>query len=364
MVVWTETDVSLVSRRQRRVCFVYIDDCAQLCYGPSLSFSQLSWLLRPFWEMFQSGVLFSDRQFFSIGGGAEWRVDFLCFGNILGSLNCDLNCGLILGRSLIVFYWNFLLFDAHGWHHFIYGMIAWVNLPLSDKYGWLDSVYGRMDLINGLVSLFDGLLLNMYECCNQIFSYVLLVFDQTLLSDLFWFSILTPFAKPAMSDILKMMANLHFTEKEIEEIDTLHFEDEHQEFPLEDTSTIGQNMFFFKFVTVNNAASVLARCPWSFNGDLLALKTFDKLLSPLEYDFNPLPIWIHIFNIPLGLMTAKVGEMLGNQFGTSLATDLRDGAGRMGEFMRIQAEIDCSKPLCRFVVVGKDRNGKPRIFPV
>ncbi|KAK8714271.1 hypothetical protein V6N13_149464 [Hibiscus sabdariffa] len=228
MVVWTETDVSLVSRRQRRVCFVYIDDCAQLCYGPSLSFSQLSWLLRPFWEMFQSGVLFSDRQFFSIGGGAEWRVDFLCFGNILGSLNCDLNCGLILGRSLIVFYWNFLLFDAHGWHHFIYGMIAWVNLPLSDKYGWLDSVYGRMDLINGLVSLFDGLLLNMYECCNQIFSYVLLVFDQTLLSDLFWFSILTPFAKPAMSDILKMMANLHFTEKEIEEIDTLHFEDEHQ----------------------------------------------------------------------------------------------------------------------------------------
>ncbi|KAK8583986.1 hypothetical protein V6N12_068238 [Hibiscus sabdariffa] len=31
-----------------------------------------------------------------------------------------------------------------------------------------------------------------------------------------------------MSDILKMMANLRFTEKEIDETDTLHFEDEHQ----------------------------------------------------------------------------------------------------------------------------------------
>ncbi|KAK8614986.1 hypothetical protein V6N13_068772 [Hibiscus sabdariffa] len=101
-----------------------------------------------------------------------------------------------------------------------------------------------------------------------------------------------------MSDILKMMANLRFTEKEIEEIDMLHFEGEHQvegseswlagkvltpihidhelfirvfrvvwkEFPLEDTS-IGQNMFLFKFVTVDNVASVLARCPWSFNVD-------------------------------------------------------------------------------------------------
>ncbi|KAL4362015.1 hypothetical protein GQ457_04G025740 [Hibiscus cannabinus] len=63
-------------------------------------------------------------------------------------------------------------------------------------------------------------------------------------------------------------------------------------------------------------------------------------------------------------MTAREGEFLGNQFGSSIATDLRDGDGLLGDFLRIHAEINCGLPLCRFIAIGKDHSGKPRIFPI
>ncbi|KAK8593068.1 hypothetical protein V6N12_045155 [Hibiscus sabdariffa] len=69
-------------------------------------------------------------------------------------------------------------------------------------------------------------------------------------------------------------------------------------------------MFLFKFEKISVAIIVLGRCPWSFNGDLLPRKPFDKMLSPSDYDFTSLPIWIRIFNVLLGLMTAKFGEWL------------------------------------------------------
>ncbi|KAL4387855.1 hypothetical protein GQ457_09G016040 [Hibiscus cannabinus] len=166
-----------------------------------------------------------------------------------------------------------------------------------------------------------------------------------------------------------------FRMKDLEGMDALQFEDDHhvegldklivgKDHPLEDASILNLIMFLFKFWKLEDVDFVLDRCPWSFDGDLLALQCFDKSLSPHDYDFRWLPIWIKVCNIPLGLMTAKVGEVLGNQFGASIATDLRDGDGRLEEYLCIQAVIDGGIPLHRFVVIGNDRNGKPRVCPV
>ncbi|KAL4369328.1 hypothetical protein GQ457_05G021480 [Hibiscus cannabinus] len=93
--------------------------------------------------------------------------------------------------------------------------------------------------------------------------------------------------------------------------------------------------------------AVLNRCPWSFDGELLALKPFDAMLSPGEYNFHPLCIWARIYQVPLGLMNQQTGEKIGNKMGTHKAVDLREGDGRLGEFLRIRTEIDSSKPLRR-----------------
>ncbi|KAL4283624.1 hypothetical protein GQ457_16G014760 [Hibiscus cannabinus] len=135
--------------------------------------------------------------------------------------------------------------------------------------------------------------------------------------------------------------------------------------PLEEATSLGPNMFLFKFKREEDKDFFLGRCPWTVDGELLALKPFDKLLSPKDYDFHPLPIWIRIYDVPLGLMSSKVGEAVGNKFGTSIATDLRDENGCSGEYLRVRVEIDSSKPLKRCTVLGRNKkSGQPRVCMV
>ncbi|KAL4295344.1 hypothetical protein GQ457_12G013630 [Hibiscus cannabinus] len=134
--------------------------------------------------------------------------------------------------------------------------------------------------------------------------------------------------------------------------------------PLEDASPLGPNLFLFKFKKVEDREFVLNRCPWSFDGELLALKPFDGMLSPGEYNFYPLHIWARIYQIPLGLMSQQTGEQIGATMGVHKAVDLREGDGRMGEYLRVRTEIDSSKPLRRFVALGKLADGRLRMCPV
>ncbi|KAL4297993.1 hypothetical protein GQ457_12G013480 [Hibiscus cannabinus] len=135
--------------------------------------------------------------------------------------------------------------------------------------------------------------------------------------------------------------------------------------PLEEVTSLGPNMFLFKFKKDEDRDFVLGRCPWTFDGELLALKPFDKLLSPKDYDFHPLPIWMRIYDVPLGFMSSKVGEAVGNKFGKCIATDLRDEKGCSGEYLRVRVEIDSSRPLKRCTVLGKNaKTGQPHVCMV
>ncbi|KAL4323693.1 hypothetical protein GQ457_11G021010 [Hibiscus cannabinus] len=199
-----------------------------------------------------------------------------------------------------------------------------------------------------------------------------------------------------MSDLTSLMANLMFTEEDLEGMETLQFEEERQvegsetwlvgkviasspidhdkllrvfkaiwkDHPLEVVPVLRKNMFLFKFGVKDDVDYALDRCPWTFHGNLLSLRQFDKLLGPQDYDFKALPIWTRVFNVPLSFMMEKVDEKLGNQMGVNIATDLHEGAGHSGEFMRTRVEIDYTLPLRRFIVVGKNRSWKPRIYPL
>ncbi|KAL4324997.1 hypothetical protein GQ457_11G001760 [Hibiscus cannabinus] len=132
--------------------------------------------------------------------------------------------------------------------------------------------------------------------------------------------------------------------------------------PLEDAASLGPNMFLFKFRKVEDKDFVLGRCPWTFDGELLALKPFDRLLTPKEYNFHPLPIWIRIYDVPLGYMNSKAGETIGNKIESHIATDLRDEMGCAGEYLRLRIEINSSKPLKRCTVLGRlMKSGQPRV---
>ncbi|GMI89639.1 hypothetical protein HRI_002633200 [Hibiscus trionum] len=61
-------------------------------------------------------------------------------------------------------------------------------------------------------------------------------------------------------------------------------------------------------------------------------------------------------------MTSKVGEAIGNKFEESVATNLCEDNGCMGEYLRLRVEIDSSKPLKRYTVMGRNiKTGQPRV---
>ncbi|KAL4319473.1 hypothetical protein GQ457_18G011570 [Hibiscus cannabinus] len=134
--------------------------------------------------------------------------------------------------------------------------------------------------------------------------------------------------------------------------------------PLEVASPLGPNMFLFKFKKLEDKEFVLNSCPWSFDGELLALKPFNGMLSPGEYNFYPLHIWVKIYQIPLGLMSQQTGERIGSTMGIHKAVDLREGDGRMGEYLRVRTEIDSSKLLRKFIALGKLADERLRMCPV
>ncbi|KAE8657927.1 hypothetical protein F3Y22_tig00116976pilonHSYRG00123 [Hibiscus syriacus] len=129
---------------------------------------------------------------------------------------------------------------------------------------------------------------------------------------------------------------------------------------LSESSILKDNMFLFKFKTLSDKLAIMKRTPWSFEGMLLAIVHFDPKLSLQEFDFQPLAVWVRIYELPMGYMKIETAEKFGNRIGKTIATDTRPGDGRMGDFLRVRVEIDSSKPLRICVKMGIFTNGDLR----
>ncbi|KAE8691237.1 hypothetical protein F3Y22_tig00110890pilonHSYRG00156 [Hibiscus syriacus] len=124
---------------------------------------------------------------------------------------------------------------------------------------------------------------------------------------------------------------------------------------LEDSSILRENMFLFKFKTLNDKLTIMRRTPWSFNGTLLALVHYDLTLSLEEFDFAPLAVWVSIHELPLGLMRKATAIKNGNKIGQTIAIDIRLEEGRMKDFLRVLVEINYSKTLRHFEESSRSR---------
>ncbi|MBA0817826.1 hypothetical protein Gohar_022187, partial [Gossypium harknessii] len=79
-----------------------------------------------------------------------------------------------------------------------------------------------------------------------------------------------------------------------------------------------------------------------------------------SYEFQMVPFWLRIYNIPIELMDRQIALDVGNSIGELVAIDWKDRYGSWTEFMRLKVKIDVSKPLRR-IVKYMDRDGIERI---
>ncbi|KAK5833211.1 hypothetical protein PVK06_017029 [Gossypium arboreum] len=82
---------------------------------------------------------------------------------------------------------------------------------------------------------------------------------------------------------------------------------------------------------------------------LLAMVPFIKRQILGQYNFNIIPFWIRVYNIPFEQTDRQVAIDIGSEVGEVMAIDWRDREGCWIGYIRIRIKIDVSKPLRRVV---------------
>jgi hypothetical protein len=108
---------------------------------------------------------------------------------------------------------------------------------------------------------------------------------------------------------------------------------------------LGDNFFLFSFLQPGGKRRATIEGPWEFGGDLLIVVDFDekKRLKDLEFIYTP--VWIRVFDLPLGMMNEATGRKIGDKVGKTLEVDAEDDGSVIGKYLRIKVRLDVRKPL-------------------
>lgn len=120
---------------------------------------------------------------------------------------------------------------------------------------------------------------------------------------------------------------------------------------------LDSNMFLVKFDNFVDLKRVLADGPWSFERNLVVLKSIDSDEQPSEFEMTKVLFWIRLLSVPLsrtnktfvGGIAAKLGEVMEVDNAYFL---------NKGKHIRAIVMINITKPLCRFVTVLNVHNTK------
>ena len=103
---------------------------------------------------------------------------------------------------------------------------------------------------------------------------------------------------------------------------------------------------------------VWVRQSWSFNKALIVLVDFDGYSSPSDVNMDWCPFWVQVHGLPLGLMSEKVGIVLGEALGEVLDVDSSDDQLAWGRRMQIRVNVNVHKPLRMGKVISLEESKK------
>ena len=93
---------------------------------------------------------------------------------------------------------------------------------------------------------------------------------------------------------------------------------------------MGENRFLFVFQEEMGRRKAVENGPWTFNKDLLVVEEFDLAKTIDEYTFKKVPIWVRIYNVPLGMMCKDLAEDIGEQIGDLVEVDTGEDGTAVG----------------------------------
>ncbi|KAM0841150.1 hypothetical protein ACQ4PT_059197 [Festuca glaucescens] len=126
---------------------------------------------------------------------------------------------------------------------------------------------------------------------------------------------------------------------------------------------MGANVVLFTFVQESGKRKALFEGPWMANNDLIVMVDFDPSKSLEDYVFDTIPIWIRVMKLPLGWMNRDTGLEIGDMVGESVDVEVGEDSNAVGEFLKMKARINITKPLMRGFMLNVGENKPPKWCP-
>lgn len=124
--------------------------------------------------------------------------------------------------------------------------------------------------------------------------------------------------------------------------------------------TMGKNIFLIKFLQPSGKRKALEEGPWMFRDEALVFEEFDPRKTLEEYKFSSMPVWIRVSGLPLGMLNASAGELIGDQVGEFMDAEVAVDAVSRLRILRVRVRINIGEPLWRGINVHdeeKQRSG-------
>ncbi|XBI27962.1 hypothetical protein VPH35_052301 [Triticum aestivum] len=124
-----------------------------------------------------------------------------------------------------------------------------------------------------------------------------------------------------------------------------------------DCKEAGDNRFVFTFKQESGKRKTLEDGPWMFDKELVVVEDYDPGKRIEDYDFNEIPIWVRIFNLPLGMMNEDSTEEMGNIIGRFVEVDAGEDGRAIGKFLRVKVRMNIEKPVMRGFTLDDEEGG-------
>ncbi|XP_039007104.1 uncharacterized protein LOC120134738 [Hibiscus syriacus] len=104
-------------------------------------------------------------------------------------------------------------------------------------------------------------------------------------------------------------------------------------------SLAGSNLYIFSFASKSVREWVLENGPWHIINKPLILRKWEPNLKRLSFDISKIPIWVHLYNIPLELFSQAGLSYIASGIGIPISMDSVTASKSMLEFAKVCVEI-------------------------
>ncbi|KAK2648341.1 hypothetical protein Ddye_015830 [Dipteronia dyeriana] len=126
---------------------------------------------------------------------------------------------------------------------------------------------------------------------------------------------------------------------------------------------ISDNIFMFQFSLLEDRGMVWSRGPCHFDQKLIILEKPKGAGEVMKMEFKRTELQVQLFNIPLMCMNRSSARQLANMVGKAIEIP-SDSKECRGKFVRVNVEIDVTRPLKRAIKLRLDEFNSMITIPI